>query len=384
MEPRISSITEEAGVLRFVLQGVNVSIANAIRRTLLSDIPTLVMRASPYDQTTITIETNTTRLNNEIIRHRLSCVPIHQSVDLPVDKYEFVIDVSNTGNSVITVTTGDIKVIDTDTGKEAKAAISQQLFPPNPFTGDFIPIVRLNPRVSDQLPGEALKLKAKATVATAAESSCFNVVSCAAYGMSIDKQKQEQALANHLKTIRDEYRKQGIDKEELQEMLEYAKKGWLALDGKRQTLKNSFDFEVETVGVFTNEDLVRQACAVLVGSLTELSTTLGQTNSLADEFEVQPGQFVMVRLANYDFTIAKVLEAILYIRNWEGKEKADGLDFLATVRPHPHIPEVFLRLHFVEGLDERVSLEERSRMIVLNAIEEAKDVLNKIRSQLPK
>ena len=129
MDPKISSIVEEDGILRFQLQNTNVSFANAIRRTLLSDIPTLVMRDSPYEQTTIKITKNTTRLNNEIIRHRLSCVPIHHDTDFPIDKYSFVIDVENTGNNVITVTTGDIKVIDTDTGKEAPASISKQLFP---------------------------------------------------------------------------------------------------------------------------------------------------------------------------------------------------------------------------------------------------------------
>ena len=44
MDPKIASIVEENGILRFQLQNTNVSFANAIRRTLLSDIPTLVMR----------------------------------------------------------------------------------------------------------------------------------------------------------------------------------------------------------------------------------------------------------------------------------------------------------------------------------------------------
>ena len=52
--------------------------------------------------------------------------------------------------------------------------------------------------------------------------------------------------------------------------------------------------------------------------------------------------------------------------------------------PHPHIPEIYLRLHYVSGLDEGVSLEERSRMIVLNAINESKDVFRKVRAVLPK
>lgn len=384
MDPKIASIVEENGILRFQLQNTNVSFANAIRRTLLSDIPTLVMRDSPYEQTTIKINKNTTRLNNEILRHRLCCVPIHHDVDFPIDKYSFVINVENNGNNVITVTTGDIKVIDTDTGKEAPPSISKQLFPPDPMTNDYIPIVRVNPRVSDQLPGEVLDIVAKATVSTASENACFNVVSCASYAMTPDKEKQQQALNVHLKNLKAEYTKQNMGKDEIIKALEYAKNGWLALDGKRIVKKNSFDFEIETVGVYQNEELVRRACDVLIDSLDELEITLSQTNAIVDLFETKVGDYVMVKLENYDYTIAKVLEAVLYNRNWESKEKADGLDYLATVRPHPHIPEIFLRLHYIKDIDERVSLEERSRMIVLSAIVEAKDVFKQIRGLLPK
>ena len=156
------------------------------------------------------------------------------------------------------------------------------------------------------------------------------------------------------------------------------------MDGKRITKKDSFDFEVETVGVFSNEDIVRRACDIIVGSLEELEITMSQTNALVDFFTITDDDIVMVKLENYDYTVAKALEAVLYIRNWEGKEKADGLDYLATVRPHPHIPEIFLRMHYIAGLDDRVSLQERSRMIVLNAINESKDVFRKVQAALPK
>lgn len=384
MEPKISSIVEENGILRFRLNGINVSFANAIRRTILSDIPTLVMRDSPYEETTINISKNTTRLNNEIIRHRLSCVPINHDIDFPIDKYSFVIDAENTGNTVITLTTGDIKVIDDETGKEAPSAISKQLFQPDSLTGDYIQLVRLNPRVSEQLPGEALSFVAKATIATAAENSAFNIVSCASYAMTIDKEKQDTALSLHLKNLKEEFKKQGLEKDEMESSLEYAKNGWLSLEGKRIVKKNSFDFEIETVGVFSNEEIVRRACDVLVNSLEELEITMSQTNALVDFFEITETNHVMVKLTNYDYTIAKALEAVLYIRNWEGKEKADGLDYLATIKPHPHIPEIFLRLHYIDGLDERVSIEERSRMIILNAIAESKEVFQKTKNVLPK
>jgi DNA-directed RNA polymerase alpha subunit len=64
-------------MLLFTLSGVNVSLANAIRRTILSDIPLIVFRTSPHEQNKANIILNTTRLNNEILKQRLSCIPIH-------------------------------------------------------------------------------------------------------------------------------------------------------------------------------------------------------------------------------------------------------------------------------------------------------------------
>ena len=64
-------------MLMFTLSGVNVSLANAIRRTILSDIPLVVFRTTPYQQNKANIISNTSRLNNEILKQRLSCIPIH-------------------------------------------------------------------------------------------------------------------------------------------------------------------------------------------------------------------------------------------------------------------------------------------------------------------
>ena len=79
MEPVISKISDESPLLKFTLSGVNVSIANAIRRIILSEIPCIVFRTSPYEKNDAKIEINTTRMNNELIKQRLTCIPIHFS-----------------------------------------------------------------------------------------------------------------------------------------------------------------------------------------------------------------------------------------------------------------------------------------------------------------
>ena len=67
MNPTLSNISEEGDVYKFTLSGINVSLANAIRRTILSDIPTLVFYTETYKDNQCNISINSTRLHNEIL-----------------------------------------------------------------------------------------------------------------------------------------------------------------------------------------------------------------------------------------------------------------------------------------------------------------------------
>ena len=58
---------------------------NAIRRTILSDIPTLVFNCFPHDKMMLIFISILRGLNNEILKQRLSCIPIHISdLDLSI------------------------------------------------------------------------------------------------------------------------------------------------------------------------------------------------------------------------------------------------------------------------------------------------------------
>ena len=74
MNPSVSKINNNANAkspLTFTLSGVNVSLANAIRRIIISEIPTVVFRTTPYEKNRVKIEINSTRMNNEIIKQRI-------------------------------------------------------------------------------------------------------------------------------------------------------------------------------------------------------------------------------------------------------------------------------------------------------------------------
>ena len=87
MNLKVSDKNEIDNILKFTLHGVNVSIANAIRRIILSEIPSVVFRTFPHAENKMEIIKNTTRFTNEILKQRLSCVPVYMTTDVPYDNF---------------------------------------------------------------------------------------------------------------------------------------------------------------------------------------------------------------------------------------------------------------------------------------------------------
>ena len=109
---------EENGILTFTIEGINVSFVNGIRRTILSDIPALVFNCFPHDKNDADIHINTTRLNNEVLKQRLSCIPIHISeLSLPYKELVVEINMKNESENTIDVTTEHFKIKNITSGK---------------------------------------------------------------------------------------------------------------------------------------------------------------------------------------------------------------------------------------------------------------------------
>ena len=92
MDPAISNIAHDADKLTFTLSGVNHSLANAVRRAILNDIPTLAIDPEDSDDSKCLFHANSSRLHNEILKHRLGCIPIHME-DLDVLPGNYVLEI---------------------------------------------------------------------------------------------------------------------------------------------------------------------------------------------------------------------------------------------------------------------------------------------------
>ena len=336
MNPTIDAIKEEENILTFTISNINVSYANAIRRVILSDIPTVVFRTTPHDKNDATFDINTSRLNNEVLKQRLSCIPIHISdLEMPLEDYIMEVDVNNTTESSLYVTTADFKIKNKKTDKYLNDDIVKDIFPPNNITKQFIDFCRLRPKISDNLSGEHLKFSCLFSIGTAKENGSFNVTSTCCYKNTPDLIKIEETLLSKESEMREKY----INDTEY----EYAKKDWLLLDAKRIFIANSFDFTIATIGVFTNINIVKNAIEIIITRLKKIIKVYSSQNNLIKASESTIPNCFDIILEDEDYTIGKILEYTLYQIYFIEKET---LTYCGFNKPHPHINISIIRLGF--------------------------------------
>ena len=78
--------------------GLDKSIVNSLRRTLLSEIPCLAFRVEEGTKKDIIMEVNNTSLHNEFLMHRLSMIPLYLDPETYEKQYLFYLNVKHDSN----------------------------------------------------------------------------------------------------------------------------------------------------------------------------------------------------------------------------------------------------------------------------------------------
>jgi DNA-directed RNA polymerase subunit L len=292
-------------MLRFQLKNVDKSVANALRRTILGRIQTVVLKPADCE-----VSVNTSRVNNEILKERLACLPVFCQDFEAAAKCELVLSKKNDGEEIMVVTTKDFVVMNGDT-------VVEGFFPPTKVSAfgvnyvTYAEIMPLRPATS-KLPAEEIHLKCKFSVGTAAESGQYNVAATCSYGFTQDKAASD---AEFEKNHRAEDRA-----------------NWELLDAKRFVVPDSYDFVVETLGVYTNEQLVQKACDVLVADLQAVVSlsTEGPSDTTIENCRD-------VTIKGGDFSIGKLLEYQIY-------HFKDEVTYVVFLKKHPHDKDGVLRV----------------------------------------
>ena len=358
MNPILQHPEEEADIYRFTLGKTNVSIANAIRRTILNDIPTIVIRTETYQDNHCVIEVNTGRLHNELLKQRLSSIPVHISNEKEMqtfpEEYILELDVKNEGESIRMITTEDFKIKHIESGKYMAREEVQQIFPPDPLTLAYIDFARVRPKIGDTIPGEHIKLTAKFSVATAGANAMFNVVSKCSYGNTIDESKVEDAWNLILE--------KSIAEDMTKEEIEYKKRNFYLLDAQRTFIPDSYDFVIQTLGVFDNKYIIKKSCRVLKDKFANMIQLIE-----SDAMPIHLGETTMencydIVLENEDYTMGKVLEYFLYETYFEGEKL---MNYCGFKKFHPHDTFSKIRVAYLRPTDKHLLREHLKRSSLL-------------------
>lgn len=350
----VTIIGENNNTIQFRLKNTDVSIANAIRRTILADIPCVVI-----DTKNIQFEKNRTRLNNEFIKERLDMVPVCLSEDSRFNRNEEIISLQdfvtkfqltaqkrNNSKQIEYLTTEDFQLIEKKDisnldslnnlnkfSPEKMIEIKNSLFPPDGHTGHYIDLVRLRGKIMDDTPAEEISFTANFKIGTARENASYNVVSTATYINTIDeitgeKKKEEFKIKCEEKNkyLRDK------DENEFRKFIEFEVRNFELLNKQRYYFKNSFDFTVTSIGIYYPRTIVRKACVILIQKLEFILNQIATNTLIINQTGIKEEGAFEIKIDEDDYTIGPMIEYGLFREYYN----QGLLTFCAHIQKHPH------------------------------------------------
>lgn len=321
----ITNIREEEGELKFTLAG-DVSIANALRRIILTDIEIYGFVAFPHEETTITIHTNTSRFNNEILKQRLACVPVKLDADEEYPELSVSLDITNLDHrKKLDVFIRDFMVVGYD----------KNIFEPS----TDILFARLGPKLAEDIEAEKIQLTATLKRVSAKMDGCYNVVSTCSYGNT-------RMPIEGLRERWNERRRELVGKITEQE-LEVEEKNWYIHDAQRHYIPNSFEFVIESVGIYDNKDIMRRACRSIINRLKNIGDSIKP-----DHIDVidKHTHVCRIKLENETHTIGCLYEAMIYTA-MAMNPAYNYIQMCNFRKAHPHDTYGILRIDITLGTE---------------------------------
>lgn len=329
--------------LEFDIFNVDVSIVNAIRRVILSEIPNVAIRFDPYnpEHNDIKILTNTSTLHNEFMGHRISLIPLHLSEktiqDYDKSMYTFRLDVKNTGNDVLTVTTKDIQVFDSDNVHQPK--LTKKIFPPDPITKEYILITKLKPNNYNTDEGEAFVAEFQASKGIAKQHSRWCPVSTCTFENIRDEAQVKKAFEQLMK---DNANASVEEKNKLKYQFD-------TLESYRYFHKNAqeepiaFRFKIQSECKLAPHYLFEKAIDILINKIDIVLTCTIHV--------LHPDQHLfMIQINDEDHTLGNLFQSMVY-NLFVQQDK--HVSFIGYFQPHPLEPSIVFKTMFKNASNEK-------------------------------
>ena len=240
---------------------------------------------------------------------------------------KLVLNVKNTTNNIIPVTSGDIEILEIESGNKIKTETVSKIFPPDPITNDHILIAYLDSANSSMKTFNSLNLEATFSIVDPTINALYNSVSTVTFSNKIDTEKQELAWGKYATNLSEDCN------------IVNEKENWRLLHGQRHFKENSFDFSIKTIGFRSNKEILLNACDKLISKIQNLKQ--------GRNFEIQkdnvsniPNAF-NIKLINESYTIGNILKKKTY-----DKYYPKIANFVGFYMEHPHDNFSVLKIGF--------------------------------------
>lgn len=407
--PYLKKWDKNGNYVEFEIGNIHFSMANAVRRSIISGVKSVGFRNEPYENCTIHIKHNDSPLNNQLLEHRIAMVPINVAniEKFDCDDHLFVIDVVNSTNTNLHITTEDFKVkrISSNTWLSEKEV--RQLFPPDPISGQFALLTKLrpkyyiggivkNPKIDkemqstfDRTAEEPVKLylEAKAVISNGAENGHFNPACCAAYINTVNMEDAEVAakvwIANEIA------RQNSLGVTPFSE--EKLRKRFMISESQRYFHKNErgepniFTYKVESVGVIPPLVIFHRGIEVVKQKISGFIGNLLANNK--DVVDVKPSKQVNggydIIVNNEDDTLGNLVQMHLSLMYADYLLPNDKrlLNFIGYRRPHPLEQKIIFTIQ-PNNNTENNTFEDIIKSVIKPGCQEIVRLLNILQSEL--
>ena len=371
----------------FRLANVNTTIANTLRRAILTLTPSVGFRTEPYEKSDVAISVNTTPLVNEMIAHRVGMIPIKADPrTFKPELYEFVLDMRNDTKELMDVRAGNIQVFMMNPENPLEPPVklnTADYFPPDPITGDTILITRLRPQWNPTAQKEQITFKARASISTGTENIRWSPVSQASYEFTRDTNAEhiQAVFAGWLATNKKITDPSSLSEDQRAPLM----REFETMEIQRCYLKNEkgeaydFTFHIESIGVQPITDIVQAAlgrCMDLVSKYTDLDAVMPETVRIQQGDSRFPS--VEVIFTNEGHTLGNLLETYICENNVDGSLEPKA-NYVGYKVPHPLRPEMFVRLGMEGAVNISAEVQSQTaRLLVANACKNLKNTFQQL------
>lgn len=371
----IATNSEDPYLLSFTLENTTASFANSIRRTIISEVDTAGFDTEDYDTSSVRVIENTSGLHNEFLLHRIGMIPINvtDTSSFDTSKYKFTLNVQNTGNVIMDVTTADFEVVNTETGKTESTT---DFFPPNRITGENILIVKLKPNPGGK--GEKVHLEGTAVISNGSYNARFSPTSAVMYVNKTDPTKIDTAMKKYIDDAQATAGDEPVDTELLKRrfMINESERHFMTDENDEP---NFFDFTIESVEVLPSAKILDLACGKLVEKLENVKTEILKAIS-GEESTIEIENALTVMEAR-DITFPEETHTLGYLLQDAMLRLISPVDllFVGYQNPHPLQKKIVLRVSLSNNTDD--SLRDKISIVIDTLISEYNKIRSAVKSQ---